>query len=239
MNQMLSIIIPTLNEERYLRKLLQSLANQSYEGKIEIIVADAGSTDKTKQIAENFGCKITKGGLPAKGRNEGAKTATGNLLLFVDADMILPADFLNKNLKEFNQRNLDVATTLFTLRNTPWVLKILGDIFYSFPVLVLERVLPHATGLVLVKKKLHNKIGGFDEEVKLAEDHYYVRVAARQGKFGILRSVRFSDSPRRFRRDGWLRSYIKFVLAELYMILFGPIKSDIFNYKFGHYHESQ
>lgn len=153
MNQMLSIIIPTLNEEKHLGNLLQSIASQSCEGKIEIIVGDAGSTDKTKLIAKKFGCKITKGGLPAKGRNEGAKLATGNLLLFVDADMTLPSDFLTKSLREFNQRNLDVATTLFNLSNTPYFLKTLADIFYSFPVLVLERILPHEEFLFFSKKK--------------------------------------------------------------------------------------
>jgi len=75
---MLSIIIPTLNEENYLPFLLESIKNQDFKD-YEIIVADAGSHDKTREIAKNFGCKVVSGGLPAKGRNEGTKFSRGNL----------------------------------------------------------------------------------------------------------------------------------------------------------------
>ena len=70
----LSIITPTLNEEKFLLVLLESIKNQSFND-LEIIVADAGSRDKTMEMAKSFGCQIVKGGLPAKGRNEGAKIA--------------------------------------------------------------------------------------------------------------------------------------------------------------------
>ena len=83
----LSIIIPTLNEENYLPLLLESIKKQNFKS-YEIIVADAGSTDRTIEIAKNHGCKITSGGLPAKARNQGAKIAKGDLLLFSDADIV-------------------------------------------------------------------------------------------------------------------------------------------------------
>ena len=82
---MLSIIIPALNEENYLPLLLESIKKQDFKD-YEIIVADAGPKDKTVQIAKNYGCKIAPGGLPAKGRNQGAKIAQGDLLLFITAD---------------------------------------------------------------------------------------------------------------------------------------------------------
>ena len=62
---MLSIIIPTLNEESYLPKLLNSIKKQDFQD-YEMIVADAGSKDKTIEIALASGCKISSGGLPAK-----------------------------------------------------------------------------------------------------------------------------------------------------------------------------
>src|SRR5690606_7309519 len=58
-----------------------------------------------------FGAKIVEGGLPGVGRNNGAKVAKGDVLLFLDADVILPKRFLEKNIAEFKSRNLDVATT--------------------------------------------------------------------------------------------------------------------------------
>ena len=91
----LSIVIPAKNEEKYLPKLLASVKKQSFKD-YEIIVADNNSKDKTKEIAKSYGCKIVKGGLPGKGRNAGAKIAKGEIILFLDADVILP-DSISSN----------------------------------------------------------------------------------------------------------------------------------------------
>ena len=106
---MLSIIIPTLDEEKHLPLLLESIKKQDFSD-YEIIAADAGSEDKTLEIAKDYGCKIVAGGLPARGRNQGAKAARGDLLLFLDADVILPEKTFGKILEEFNRRKLDIAT---------------------------------------------------------------------------------------------------------------------------------
>lgn len=79
---MLSIIIPTLNEEKYLPLLLEAIRKQDFDGDLETIIADAGSEDQTLEIAKTFGCRVAPGGLPAKGRNEGAKIAQGDTFLF-------------------------------------------------------------------------------------------------------------------------------------------------------------
>ena len=78
-----SLIIPCLNEEKYLPLLLDSIKKQNFKD-YEIIIADAGSKDKTLEIAKKYDCRIIPGGLPAKGRNEGAKIAKGELLFFCD-----------------------------------------------------------------------------------------------------------------------------------------------------------
>ncbi len=74
----LSIVVPAYNEEKYLPKLLSCIKKQTYKD-CEIIVADANSRDRTKETAKKYGCKIVKsGGLPAIGRNNGAKAAKGD-----------------------------------------------------------------------------------------------------------------------------------------------------------------
>ncbi len=161
---MLSIIIPTLNEEKYLPLLLESIKGQNFKGEYEVIVADADSKDKTIEIAKNYGCKIIPGGLPAKGRNEGAKEAKGDLLLFLDADVILPGDFLEKSIKEFQERKLAAASFTLTPRGKK-IFKILFNIFYNFPIIVLEKFLPHGAMAILVKKNIHKRLGGFDEKI--------------------------------------------------------------------------
>ena len=106
---MISIIIPTLNEESYLPLLLRSIQLQTYKGDYEIIVGDAKSTDKSRTIAQKFGCLVVDGGNPAQGRNAGAKVAKGDILVFLDADVQLPRNFLDNAISEFESRYLEVA----------------------------------------------------------------------------------------------------------------------------------
>ena len=229
---MLSIIIPTLNEEKHLFLLLKSICSQDFKD-YEIIVADAGSQDKTLKIAQSFGCRLVKGGLPARGRNEGAKVARGDLFLFLDADTLLDSGSLKKFLEEFQARNLEIATCLLKpfkescLRNT------LANFFYNFPLLTFGKIFHFGAGFFLVKKSLHQKIEGFDEKVRLLEDVVYFRKASKFGRFGVLKSAKIFFSLRRFEEEGWIKTYLKILFAFCYTILVGPIESDIFQYHFG------
>src|SRR3989338_2350043 len=109
---MISIIIPTLNEEKYLPKLLDSIKNQNFSD-YELIVADFNSKDRTREIARRYGCKIVLGGIPGVARNNGSRVAKGEYLLFLDADVILPKHFLYKFVNEFDRKFADIATCGF------------------------------------------------------------------------------------------------------------------------------
>ena len=231
---MISIIIPALNEEKYIGKILKSIKEQGRDD-VEIIVADAGSEDKTREIAQQYGCKIVDGGLPAVGRNAGAKVAKGDILIFADADVVFPGDFFEKGLFEFEERKLGIASVLLDLEGRSYQLRM--DIFYNIPILLLEKILPHGAMTIIVRRKIFDKVGGFDESVMFAEDLYFVRQAAKEGKFGLLRSVRILTFPRRYLKDGVFPTYVKFLLVELYMFFLGPVRSDIFRYRFDHYHK--
>ena len=235
---MISIIIPALNEEKYLPSLFESIKKQSFSD-YEIILADAGSKDKTLEIARKYGCIIVPGGLPSKGRNEGAKIVKGDILFFLDADVVLPDNFFEKALAEFKARNLEFASFCITPTSKRKMSLFLLNFFYNWPVILLEKVLPHAAMGILVKRDLFEKLGGYDESIKLAEDHYLVRRAKKEFKanIGILRSVKIFSADRRFKKDGWFNTGLKFLLCELYMIFIGPVRSDIFNYKFDHYNK--
>jgi len=225
---MLSIIIPALNEEKHLPLLLEEIKKQNFQD-LEVIVADAGSKDKTLEIAKSYGCKVVPGGLPAKGRNEGAKAARGDTLLFLDADNIyLPPNFLENLLAEFKKRNLKVASFPILPKGN-WLDKIAYGLYNSWTWLS-QRFLPHATNSVLVKRDIHEKIGGFDEEITIAEDHFYARQAAKIGKFGFIKTKPVLTSCRRFERDGRFITYSKYLIAALQMFLFGRIKSNFYHY---------
>ncbi len=185
---MLSIIIPTLNEEKYLPLLLESIKKQDFKD-YEIIVADAGSRDNTVKIAREYGCRIVPGGLPAKGRNNGAKIASGDILFFLDADTILPNDnFLTDSLQEFDLRKLGIGSFCIEPYPPNKMAKFLLDVFYNRLIISLEKILPHSATGILAKKDIFDKINGYDESIKLSEDHDLARRAAKITKFGLLRS---------------------------------------------------
>ena len=92
----LTIVIPAKNEAAMLPRLLESLCRQDYEGMAatRVLVADAGSTDGTVEVALGFRdrlkVEVVPGGLPSVGRNAGARLATTKYVLFLDADVELP-----------------------------------------------------------------------------------------------------------------------------------------------------
>ncbi len=105
-NPKISVIIPAFNEERYLEATLASVRNQECDVPYEVIVSDNGSTDGTVAIAKQWADKVVrcKKRGPANARNKGAKHTRGDLLVFVDADTILPSNYLGEAWKIFQQK---------------------------------------------------------------------------------------------------------------------------------------
>ncbi|MFA5742765.1 MAG: glycosyltransferase [Candidatus Paceibacterota bacterium] len=231
---MLSIVIPTLNEEKYLPILLATIKKQVGVD-YEIIIADNLSKDDTRKIAVSYGALVVDGGLPAKARNNGAAAAKGSIILFLDADVVLPSPvFLKKTLEEFDERGLSLATCVvcpISERKIDKILHKAANIYIE----AFHNISPRLPGFcIFVRKEIHEKISGFDETIKLAEDHEYAQRAVKFAKFGILKSYPIVVSVRRFNRDGRLNIAVKYVLCEAYMELKGPIRSDLFKYRFGY-----
>lgn len=214
----LSIIIPTLNEEKYLPKLLGSIRKQTYKD-YEIIVADAGSKDRTKKIAEKYRCRTVKGGMPSVGRNAGAKRAKGEILLFLDADVLLPKDFLKKAITEFEHRDIDIATARFYPLSSNPVDKRLHK-FANEVITCCQYIRPVAPGwCIFVRKKLHNRIKGFDKSITFAEDHEYAERAAKFSKFRVLKKPKLYISVRRLRKEGRKDLALKYIKATFLVLL--------------------
>jgi glycosyltransferase involved in cell wall biosynthesis len=230
---MISVIIPTKNEEAFLPRLLKSLQAQTRRPD-EVIIADAGSTDRTCEIARSFGARVVEGGLPGVGRNKGAEAAKGDMLVFFDADVqLVEQDFIERSLEQMQERGLDIATCDVEPLSDSHLDKVLHKAYNRY-VRVCGSKLPHAAGFcIFVKADLHADIQGFDEDVKFCEDHDYARRAAKEGNFGVL-DKRIPVSVRRLNRDGRLNIAVKFALAELHLITLGPIRHNKFDYQFGH-----
>ncbi|MBZ9570338.1 glycosyltransferase [Methanobrevibacter sp. TMH8] len=213
----LSIIIPTYNEEEYLPILLKSIKSQKFKD-YEIIVADANSCDNTLKIAESYGCNIVEGGLPGIGRNNGAKVAKGEILLFLDSDLELTEDYLENTIDEFDRDNLDIGITQINPLSEKTRDKILHDLANWF-MIAFEKIKPHGAGCygIIARKELHEKYHGFDERLTFGEDTDYIERLAKNNKFKVLRNPIINVSTRRLEEEGLgklLRQYGKSTLND-------------------------
>jgi glycosyltransferase involved in cell wall biosynthesis len=228
----LSVIIPTLNEASYLPQLLRALRNQTRVPD-EVIVADAGSVDGTAGFARASGVIVVPGGRPSVGRNAGAKAATGNIFLFLDADVLPAPDFIERALEKFTAAGGGVASCFIDTLNPSLINRLIIDLSNSC-MWAVRRISPHAPGFcIFVDSKNYNLVGGFDESLLLSEDHDFVRRVSKYCTFHILAPVRIPVSFRRIEKEGLGMLMLKYLWCELHILINKPIRSLPFAYEFG------
>ncbi len=231
---MISIIIPTYNEESYIPKLLKSIKDQNFSD-YEIIVADAESTDNTREIAESYGCKVVKGGSPAVGRNNGAKVARGEYLLFLDADVILTEGYIESALNEFIENEQGIGITQLIPLSDSKKDKMLHD-FANFFMRSVESIKPHGAGCygILTTKKLHQEVGGFNETYDFGEDSNYIERIGKISSFKVLREPKLLISTRRLKKEGLKTLALIYAKSTLYDFLGKRVTAGELNYNFGY-----
>lgn len=203
---MLSVIIPTYNEEKYLPRLLSCLKNQTFKD-FEVIIADANSKDKTTQIAKDFGAKVVEGGKTSVGRNNGAKASKEQFLVFMDADIQFEKDFLSKSIKNFVKKSFDVANPYYEYSSKNKKLATVSSAVFDVNRKMRQRTFaPLGTGECLfITKEAFDDIGGFSETLTFGEDNDLIRKAKKKKyKFGILKS-RFTPSFRRLEKNNMVK----------------------------------
>jgi len=194
-----SVVIPTLNEAANIAQTL-SLVRQAGEG--ELIVVDGGSSDGVCEIAQRQAdLVITAPRGRAKQMNAGARAATGQVLLFLHADTVLPGKF-----SELLQRALDDPTVVggrFDVRldAVGWQFRMIETLMN-----VRSRLSRISTGdqAMFVRREVFLALGGFPE-LELMEDIEFSRRLKRRGKIACLRA-RVLTSARRWQRDGVFRT---------------------------------
>jgi len=230
--QRLTVVIPTLNEIAYLPGLLDALDVQTRLPE-EVIVADAGSTDGTAELAQARGARVVCGGMPAVGRNAGARAAVGDLIFFLDADVLPPPDFIARSLEEFELKHYDVATCFIAALDGNPVDRMIcvGTNLYFRAI---QPISPHAPGFCILSRRItHEKMGGFDASLMLSEDIDYARRAKRYGNFGILSSAHIPVSMRRVVKEGLVGLCLKYAWCEMFALVGKPVRVAPFKYEFG------
>jgi glycosyltransferase involved in cell wall biosynthesis len=215
---LLSIIVPTLNEEERIGRLLQSLEEQSFKD-FEIVVVDGGSSDNTVKVAGEFSAKvIVKNGCKEfPSRNIGAKLSNGNILLFLSADVVLSRDAL-KHLAEAFLEDQDVSgvCSLGIPFDAPLWMKI--EYLFHWRLLRIWMGLTkdyHAsTNFMAVRKVDFHKVGGFTDEI--FADTIFFNKLGKKYKVKVLPKPLVFVSGRRAKKMG----FTKFTTHFLWVFLF-------------------
>ena len=236
----LSIIVITLNEAERIGSLLEDLAQQTHQD-FEVIVVDSNSEDETCAIAQSYASRLPRLHVEQMlvrgvclGRNTGAGLAQHQRLLFLDADVRLPPDFLEKALQHLTIKNLKVAGVYLSPKGLPKRYS-LGYKLFNVGIALTQFMFPTAIGACLFStKSVHDAINGFDSSITLCEDCDYVNRASRHTKFRML-PMGFTFDPRRLKQDGIFKTGSKYLYANIHRLFKGEIRNQKIRYDFGHY----
>lgn len=214
MGILVSIIIPCKNEEAYIGKLLDSLVLQNLTNIYEIIIADAGSTDSTLSIIDNYkdklhNLKVIGGSIPSIGRNLGAKAAKGDILLFIDSDVYFKDNnIINHSFRRFRKNKSELLGCMLNIEHDFFVRLIY---FLCNGVIRLSKLdKPFVVGsYFMINKDKFFKLGGFDEELMHCED-YFLSKEINPKKFSVVNKYVYTDN-RRFKKMGYLKMVTYFI----------------------------
>lgn len=237
----LSIIVPTLNEEKYLPILLASLASQTNRS-FEVIVSEGRSEDKTKEKALEFKSKLNINVYDSDRknlchqRNLGSKKAKGNYLIFIDADHWVDNNFTELIVKELEATKAEVIipVTVYHTQKLFWrAYSLFSNIFVRAVYLCLRQ--PFGSGsTVIIKKNVFDKIGGYDESIFYFEDHSLLQSAKQCGaKIRHSNAIKVYSSTRRMDKTGIWRFCYMHIVASFYFVFQGPIRRRIFEFEMG------
>ncbi|MBI1971979.1 MAG: glycosyltransferase [Candidatus Aenigmarchaeota archaeon] len=198
-----SFVIPAYNEEGYLDGCIESIKAQN-AGRYEIIVCYSPSSDRTLEIAKRHGVKIVTipKSCPGKARNAGARAATGEYLVFLDADVQIPGNFLRSTIKHVRRGCVAVGYRS-EWRDGDGLLDIFNEVVTN-PFSKYAKVL---FVCCTIKKSAFEKTGGYDENITANEEWGLSKRLKSLGRIVFDENAPIKSSARRFHKLGKLRTF--------------------------------
>lgn len=215
---LVSVVIPTLNEERYIANTLQFLSASPH---VELIVVDGGSRDKTLEVARHFTeyVFLTHAGR-AHQMNFGARHATGDVILFLHADTLLLPGAIE--MVRYQMRRVNVAGGAFDLRldsehATVRTIARLASLRARF-----SRV-PYGDQGIFVRSRIFQRLGGF-KPIPVMEDIDFCRRLRHLGKIVFI-SEGLVSSARHWDENGALKTAtVQVAMRAMYLLGVSPLR---------------
>jgi glycosyltransferase involved in cell wall biosynthesis len=234
----LSFIIPTLQEETVIEKILKNL-KQTTVFDFEIIVSDGGSKDKTLEIAKKYGVKVVENTSGQRqtiaiGRNEGAKVASGEFLVFLDADVYIPEPnkFFERALRDFkdtqNLLGLSGWVRVFPEMET-WA-DYFGYVIVSDWMFYLQNnIFGHGATcgeFQMMTADIFKKLGGYKEHLTIGEDMDLFYRISRVGDTRTDPGLLLYHTGRRPHKIGWPKLLCEWVSNSFHRNIFDKSYSE-------------
>lgn len=220
-----SVVIPSVNEEKYLSNCLNSFTQQTFKD-FEIIVSDGGSTDKTLAIAQKYQAKtvVTHNSTVTIARQKGVEAASGEIIVGADADTFYPPDHLERIVADFKKDKAIVAVGGGgVFEKKPWwmfwgwktVYFVYGKVFQYF-----GKVIYVPAFNLSFKRDVFLKMGGYNTYLDFGGDELDVldRIK-KQGKVYFDKKLHPHPSSRRGSVGFWSLN-IKHTLIDYYLNYF-------------------
>jgi glycosyltransferase involved in cell wall biosynthesis len=207
LSNQLTIVIPCKNEKDIIQKTLDLLNYQSDIWGVKVVVCDSSDDGITKfdiierleTNSDKFDLYLMDGGLPAVARNNGFKFVETPYVLFIDSDVfLLDPKIVKRAFLRIHKQKLDLVTTKFRSDN--------GNYNYVYKLFdLLQLISKWSTpfclgGFMMVRSETFKLLGGFDSDIKVAEDYHFSK-QIKPKKFGRINNIVFTP-PRRFENKG-------------------------------------
>lgn len=227
----ISVIIPLLNEEKLINRCLSQFTDDfKKKYHVELILSDGGSTDNTLKIIDSNYDKLILPNGNAKqniacGRNLGAKNAEGDILVFLNADTYSNnLELMFNRLKNIINNNGIVAIA-YPIKVFKEESKLSDKIFHSVYNLYVRFLNFIGIGMArgecqVVSKKAFEKVNGYNENLIAGEDFDLFRRLAKIGKIYFSKEDLIYESPRRYRKYGYMKLFFLWAINAFWILLF-------------------